>query len=304
MTQTATPAVTLKQLLEAGVHFGHQTSRWNPKMKRYIFAARNGIHIVDLAQTVRLLEEACQWVSEMVRNGGSLLFVGTKKQAQEIIQQEAARSGQFYVNNRWMGGMLTNFTVIQQRFRRMKELRDQRDAGALEQLSKKDAAKLGDELDKLERNFGGMAEMKKLPAAVYIVDPRKEHIAVTEARKLEIPVIAITDSNCDPELIDWVIPGNDDAIRSVRLITSRLADACMLGRAAGAEAVIGERDAEELEQKPPAAASLQPEEIAVPIPPEEFEYVLDEEEVKPAPFVEEEEFARELEGIDEQDRIK
>ena len=297
--------VSMKQLLEAGVHFGHQTRRWNPKMKPFIYTERNGIHIVDLAQTVRLLEEACQWVTETVRNGGSLLFVGTKKQAQEIIQQEATRSGQFYVNNRWMGGMLTNFTVIQQRFRRMKELRDQRDAGALEQLSKKDAAKLGDELDKLERNFGGMAEMKKLPTAVYIVDPRKEHIAVTEARKLEIPVIAITDSNCDPELIDWVIPGNDDAIRSVRLITSRLADACLLGRAAaGAETVAGEREAEELEQKPPAAASLPPEEIAVPIPPEEFEYVLDEEEVKPAPFVEEEEFARELEGIDEQDRIK
>ena len=201
------PAVTLKQLLEAGVHFGHQTSRWNPKMKPYIFTARNGIHIIDLAQTVNLLEDAYKWVIEQVATGGSILFVGTKKQAQGIIEEEAKRGHQFYVNHRWMGGMLTNFQIIQQRFSRMHDLREIRDTGGLEHLTKKDAAKLEDELDRLERNFSGMAEMKKLPAAVFVVDPRKEHIAVTEARKLKIPVIAITDSNCDPDLIDYVIPG-------------------------------------------------------------------------------------------------
>ena len=191
-------AVTLKQLLEAGVHFGHQTSRWNPKMKPYIFTARNGIHIIDLAQTVTLLENTCKWVTEQVATGGAVLFVGTKKQAQGIIEEEARRSRQYFVNHRWMGGMLTNFTIIQQRFARMRDLRELRDTGGFEHLAKKDAAKLEDELDRLERNFGGMAEMKRLPAAVFVVDPRKEHIAVTEARKLKIPVIAITDSNCDP----------------------------------------------------------------------------------------------------------
>ncbi|MGI8610060.1 MAG: 30S ribosomal protein S2 [Candidatus Dormibacteria bacterium] len=330
-------AVTLKQLLEAGVHFGHQTSRWNPKMKPYIFTARNGIHIIDLAQTVKLLEEACKWVTQEVANGGSVLFVGTKKQAQGIIQEEAKRSGQHYVNHRWMGGMLTNFTVIQQRFNRMRALREMRDTGQFEQMSKKEAAKLEDELDKLERNFGGMAELKRLPSAVYVVDPRKEHIAVTEAGRLKIPVIAITDSNCDPELIRHVIPGNDDAIRAVKLITARLADACIEGRASrpqdkdeeGAEgpSVVPEPAAVAAAvaaaaappEALPEAPVQQPESAAVAVaekpavaepepaeaPPAEVQQdeVPEDEEVKPEPEVDEEEFAKELEGLDEQDKM-
>src|SRR6266550_1479361 len=201
------PLVTLKQLLEAGVHFGHQTSRWNPKMKRYIFTARNGIHIIDLQQTVKLLDDASTWVKDVVGGGRMVLFIGTKKQAQESIELEARRSGMPYVNHRWMGGMLTNFTV-----------------------SKKAITQLEEEYQRLERFFGGMAEMKRLPGAVYVVDPRKEHIAITEARKLGIPVVAITDSNCDPDEIDHVIPGNDDAIRAVKLITSKIADAALEAR--------------------------------------------------------------------------
>jgi small subunit ribosomal protein S2 len=328
-------AVTLKQLLEAGVHFGHQTSRWNPKMKPYIFTARNGIHIIDLAQTVNLLQEASKWVTQEVATGGSLLFVGTKKQAQGIIQEEAARSGQFFVNHRWMGGMLTNFQIIQQRFSRMRDLRELRDTGGFEQLAKKDAAGLEDELERLERNFSGMAEMRRLPAAVFVVDPRKENIAVTEARKLKIPVIAITDSNCDPELIDWVIPGNDDAIRAVRLITGRIAEAAIAGRAmrADTEAEAAEgADAEAAAEVPVAelagvagAAGVTPAEVSaapaalpdVPAPaveaapvatpePPSAEAAADDdeaEEVKPEPEFAEEEFAKELEGLDEQDKM-
>ena len=343
------PAVTLKQLLEAGVHFGHQTSRWNPKMKPYIFTARNGIHIIDLAQTVNLLEDAYKWVIEQVATGGSILFVGTKKQAQGIIEEEAKRGHQFYVNHRWMGGMLTNFQIIQQRFSRMHDLREIRDTGGLEHLTKKDAAKLEDELDRLERNFSGMAEMKKLPAAVFVVDPRKEHIAVTEARKLKIPVIAITDSNCDPDEVEYVIPGNDDAIRAVRLITSRIAEAAIEGRGmradAEAEAEEGEgttgggepaRELEpagvvaaagvttaELEAAPSAAPEVEepaatpaaapeveepaapPPEVAVPTPEPTAAsgQEAEDEEVKPEVEVDEEEFAKELEGLDEQDKM-
>ena len=324
-------AVTLKQLLEAGVHFGHQTSRWNPKMKPYIFTARNGIHIIDLAQTVKLLEDACKWVTQQVADGGSILFVGTKKQAQGIIEEEAKRSGQHYVNHRWMGGMLTNFTVIQQRFNRMKALREMRDSGQFDQMSKKEAAKLEDELEKLERNFGGMADLRRLPSAVYVVDPRKEHIAVTEARRLKIPVIAITDTNCDPELIDFVIPGNDDAIRAVRLITARIADACIEGFAIprgpgtkdeeGAEgaSVVPEPAAVAAAVAAAAAPETAPAATAVaerPVVAEEAlveapEAVLlekkvtdDEEEVRnPEPEFQEEEFAKELEGLDEQDKM-
>ena len=320
-------AVTLKQLLEAGVHFGHQTSRWNPKMKPYIFTARNGIHIIDLAQTVTLLEEACKWVTAEVANGGSILFVGTKKQAQGIIEEEAKRSGQHFVNHRWMGGMLTNFTVIQQRFNRMRALRELRDSGQFEQLSKKEAAKLEDELDKLERNFGGMADLKRLPSAVYVVDPKKEHIAVTEAGRLKIPVIAITDSNCDPELIKFVIPGNDDAIRAVKLITGRLAEACIEGRASRAQ----DKDEEGAEGPPvvpepaavaaavaaaSAASQPAPDSAVAPVAVAEKPVLTepelvdapdaevdDDEEVKPEPEFQEEEFAKELEGLDEQDKM-
>jgi small subunit ribosomal protein S2 len=318
-------AVTLKQLLEAGVHFGHQTSRWNPKMKPYIFTARNGIHIIDLAQTVSLLEDACKWITQEVANGGAILFVGTKKQAQGIIEEEAKRSGQHYVNHRWMGGMLTNFTIIQQRFNRMRALREMRDSGQFEQLSKKEAAKLEDELDKLERNFGGMADLKRLPSAVYVVDPKKEHIAVTEAGRLKIPVIAITDSNCDPDLIKFVIPGNDDAIRAVKLITARLAEACIEGRASraqdkdeeGAEgpsvvpepAAIAAAVAAAGAPQPGPAAAASP--VAVEAPGvAEVELVdapaaeVDEDqEVKPEPEFQEEEFAKELEGLEEQDKM-
>jgi len=223
------PLVTLKQLLEAGVHFGHQTSRWNPKMKRYIFTARNGIHIIDLQQTVKLLDDASGWVKEVVGGGRMVLFVGTKKQAQESIELEARRSGMPYVNHRWMGGMLTNFTVMRRQIERLNTLRAIRNNGGFTG-SKKAITQLEEEYQRLERFFGGMADMKRLPGAVYIVDPRKEHIAVTEARKLNIPIVAITDSNCDPDEIDHVIPGNDDAIRAVKLITSKIADAALEAR--------------------------------------------------------------------------
>jgi small subunit ribosomal protein S2 len=223
------PLVTLKQLLEAGVHFGHQTSRWNPKMKRYIFTARNGIHIIDLQQTVKLLDDASNWVKDVVGGGRMVLFIGTKKQAQESIELEARRSGMPYVNHRWMGGMLTNFTVMRRQIDRLNGLRAIRNNGGFTG-SKKAITQLEEEYQRLERFFGGMAEMKRLPGAVYVVDPRKEHIAVTEARKLAIPIVAITDSNCDPDEIDHVIPGNDDAIRAVKLITSKIADAALEAR--------------------------------------------------------------------------
>ncbi len=223
------PLVTLKQLLEAGVHFGHQTSRWNPKMKRYIFTARNGIHIIDLQQTVKLLDDASNWVKDVVGGGRMVLFIGTKKQAQESIELEARRSGMPYVNHRWMGGMLTNFTVMRRQIDRLNSLRAIRNNGGFTG-SKKAITQLEEEYQRLERFFGGMAEMKRLPGAVYVVDPRKEHIAITEARKLGIPIVAITDSNCDPDEIDHVIPGNDDAIRAVKLITSKIADAALEAR--------------------------------------------------------------------------
>src|SRR2546430_8919237 len=222
--------VTLKQLLEAGVHFGHQTSRWNPKMRTYIFTARNGIHIIDLQKTVRLLDDAYDFVRTIAASSRPVLFVGTKKQAQETIQTEAARSGMYFVNRRWMGGMLTNFSTMQKRIRRLFELRRMQQEGQLEQLSKKEANRLQDELDKLMFHFDGLADMKRLPGAVFVVDPRKEHIAVTEANRLKIPVVAITDSNCDPDLITFVIPGNDDAIRAVKLLTGKIADACQDSR--------------------------------------------------------------------------
>ena len=223
------PLVTLKQLLEAGVHFGHQTSRWNPKMKRYIFTARNGIHIIDLQQTVKLLDDASTWVKDVVGTGRTVLFVGTKKQAQESIELEARRSGMPFVNHRWMGGMLTNFAVMRRQIDRLNSLRAIRNDGGFTG-SKKAITQLEEEYQRLERFFGGMSEMKRLPGAVYVVDPRKEHIAVTEARKLGIPLVAITDSNCDPDEIDHVIPGNDDAIRAVKLITSKIADAALEAR--------------------------------------------------------------------------
>ena len=222
--------VTLKQLLEAGVHFGHQTSRWNPKMKQYIFTARNGIHIIDLQKTVKLLDDALDFVKGTAASGRPVLFVGTKKQAQETIQTEAVRSGMFFVNRRWMGGMLTNFSTVKRRIERLQELRRMQQSGAFEKMAKKEAKRNQDELDRLMFHFDGIADMKRLPGAVFVVDPRKEHIAVTEANRLKIPVVAITDSNCDPDLIQYVIPGNDDAIRAVKLLTGKMADACLEGR--------------------------------------------------------------------------
>jgi len=217
--------VTMKQLLEAGVHFGHQTRRWNPKMAEYIFTERNGIYIIDLQKTSRKINEAYAVVRQVVEDGGEILFVGTKKQAQDSVKIEAERCGMYYVNQRWLGGMLTNFTTIRSRIERLKELEKMEADGIFDVLPKKEVIELKKEKDKLKRNLSGIKEMKKLPDLVYIVDPRKEVIAIQEARKLGIPIVAIVDTNCDPDEVDYIIPGNDDAIRAVKLITSKMADA-------------------------------------------------------------------------------
>lgn len=217
--------ISMKQLLEAGVHFGHQTRRWNPKMAEYIFAERNGIYIIDLQKTVKKVEEAYQAVAEIVKDGGEILFVGTKKQAQDSIKEEAQRCGMYYVNERWLGGMLTNFTTVKTRIKRLKELDAMIEDGTMDLLPKKEVAKLMHEKEKLDRNIGGIKEMKRIPDCMFIVDPRKEKIAVQEAHSLNIPIVAIVDTNCDPEEVDYVIPGNDDAIRAVKLIAGRIADA-------------------------------------------------------------------------------
>ncbi len=227
--------VSMKQLLEAGVHFGHQTRRWNPKMQSYIFTERNGIYIIDLQKTVRRLEEAYNFVRDLVADGGTLLFVGTKKQAQDTIEHEAGRCGMFYVNQRWLGGMLTNFSTIKTRVERLRELEALMETDQLSLLPKKEQRQLLHEKAKLEKYLKGIKDMSELPDAVYIVDPRRENIAVKEARRLEIPIVAIVDTNCDPDEIDYVIPGNDDAIRAVKLITSRLADAVLEGRQIAAD---------------------------------------------------------------------
>jgi small subunit ribosomal protein S2 len=227
---TADTLVAMKSLLEAGVHFGHQAKRWNPKMRRYIYTERNGIHIIDLQQTVEGLQQAYNFVADLVASGGSLLFVGTKKQAQETIREEAERCGMFYVNQRWLGGTLTNFVTIRQRLNYLKDLEERKARGEFDQLPKKEAKKLEDQIAKLNKLLGGIKGMDRLPSAVYIVDTRKEHIAVTEARRLGIPVVAIVDTNCDPDDVDYIIPGNDDAIRAIKLITSKIADAVIEGR--------------------------------------------------------------------------
>ena len=222
--------ISMKQLLEAGVHFGHQTRRWNPKMKPYIFTERNGIFIIDLQKTVRKVDEAYNFVKELAMQGGTILFVGTKKQAQESIETEAKRCGMFFMNQRWLGGTLTNFKTIRGRIAYMKELYKMEENGSFDQLPKKEVIKLKIERDKLQKNLGGIAEMTRMPDAIFVVDPRKEHIAVSEARKLNIPVVGIVDTNCDPDEIDYVIPGNDDAIRAVKLILSAMANAVLEGR--------------------------------------------------------------------------
>jgi len=222
--------ISMKQLLEAGVHFGHQTRRWNPKMAEYIFAERNGIYIVDLQKTVRKVDEAYKAVSEIIGDDGTILFVGTKKQAQESIKEEAIRCGMYYVNERWLGGMLTNFKTMQGRVGRLKELEKMQEDGRMALLPKKEVAKLEHEMEKLQRNLGGVKGMKRVPDVMFIVDARKERIAIQEARSLGIPIVAIVDTNCDPDEIDYVIPGNDDAIRAIKLIAGKLADAVIEAR--------------------------------------------------------------------------
>ena len=247
--------VSMKQLLEAGVHFGHQTRRWNPKMAKYIFTERNGIYIIDLQKTVRKLEEAYMFVRELAADGQEILFVGTKKQAQDSIREEASRCGMPYVNARWLGGMLTNFKTIKQRIKRLEQLKAMEEDGTFDLLPKKEVTKLKLEIEKLEKFMGGITQMKRQPATMFIVDPRKERIAVAEAKKLGIPIVAIVDTNCDPDEIDYVIPGNDDAIRAVRLISAAMADAVMEGKQmnidAAAEAEAGE-EAEAATEQPSA----------------------------------------------------
>ncbi len=237
--------VSMKQLLEAGVHFGHQTRRWNPKMAPYIFTERNGIYIIDLQKTVRKLEDAYNYVRDLSADNGTLLFVGTKKQAQDSIREEATRAGMPFVNARWLGGMLTNFKTIQNRIKRLQQLKAMKEDGTFDLLTKKEAAKLDLEIEKLEKFLGGITGMKKIPDAMFIVDPRKERIAVAEAHKLGIPIIAIVDTNCDPDEIDYVIPGNDDAIRAVRLISGAMADAVIEGRQGVQDTDVEEAPAEE-----------------------------------------------------------
>jgi small subunit ribosomal protein S2 len=241
----------MRQLLEAGVHFGHQTRRWNPKMKPFIFAERNGIHIIDLAQTVKHLESSLDFVRETVAHGEYVLFVGTKKQAQEPIAQEAARAGQPYVNKRGLGGMLTNFTTIRKRISLLEQLEARQGAGDFERMTKKEAAKLTDEMTKLTLTVGGMRKMKRVPGAVFIIDPHRERIAVTEANKLEVPVVATGDTNVDPDEIDHIIPANDDAIRSIRLLCTLIAEACIEGQQ--------ERAARSVEPEPEVALTAEPE---------------------------------------------
>lgn len=223
-------AISMKQLLEAGVHFGHQTRRWNPKMAKYIFTERNGIYIIDLQKTVRKVDEAYNFMRDSAMEGKNVLFVGTKKQAQESIESEAQRCNMFYVSNRWLGGMLTNFGTIRKRVDRLNEIDEMEKNGQFDILPKKEVIKLQHEREKLENNLGGIRNMKSLPGLLFVVDPKKEHLAVDEARKLSIPIVAITDTNCDPDLIDYPIPGNDDAIRAVKLISSKMADAVLEGR--------------------------------------------------------------------------
>lgn len=240
--------ISMKQLLEAGVHFGHQTRRWNPKMKKYIFTERNGIYIIDLQKTVKKVDEAYKYVKDIAANGGSILFVGTKKQAQESVRDEATRSGMFYVNQRWLGGTLTNFQTIRKRISRLKDIERMEEDGTFEVLPKKEVVDLLKEKDRLVKFLGGIKEMNKLPDAMFVIDPRKERIAIAEAHKLNIPIIGIVDTNCDPDEIDYIIPANDDAIRAVKLLTSKMADA-----------VLEVKQGEELEEVQEVEGEEQPE---------------------------------------------
>jgi len=267
------PYVTMKELLEAGVHFGHQTRRWNPKMGHYIFGARNGIHIIDLQKTVQFFKTAYNYVVERVADGGLVLFVGTKKQAQDAIAEEAKRCGMFFVNHRWLGGMLTNFSTISRSIARLKEFEAMKEDGSLRRFPKKEVLMMEKKAAKLERSLGGIKNMGRLPDIVYVVDPRKEDIAVMEARKVHVPLVSIVDSNCDPTEVDYPIPGNDDAIRAIRLLTSRVADAVLEGKKLAEERLQGQLDKE-------AAAALMAE--AAPAPAQEVVFP-EPSEVQPTP---------------------
>jgi small subunit ribosomal protein S2 len=248
-TPAGEPPISMRQLLEAGVHFGHQTKRWNPKMRPYIFGSRNGIHIIDLQQTVQLFRKAFNFVVETSAAGRPVLFVGTKKQAQDVMIDEAKRCGQFFVTHRWLGGTLTNFRTVKGSVERLRSIEKMAEDGTFDRLSKKEVLSLTRERAKLEGSLGGIKNMGQLPGALFIVDPNKEHIAVAEARKLDIPIIAVTDTNCDPDLIDYVIPGNDDAIRAIKLFASRVADGVSLGQKFGRERAATHREREPEEQK-------------------------------------------------------
>ena len=275
--------VSMKALLEAGVHFGHHTRRWDPRMKPYIFTERNGIHIIDLQQTVVKLGEAYGFVRDLVADGGTILFVGTKKQAQEAVEQEAKRCGMFYVSQRWLGGMLTNFRTIQTRIKRLEELERMKDEGELERLPKKEAAQLEEEAARLERLLAGIKTMKTLPDAVFIIDPHKERIAVAESRRLEIPIVALVDTNCNPDEIDYVIPANDDAIRAVKLLCGKIADAVVEG-----QNIRQSLEAEKEEAEAGQAASQRPEEAAATEPVGEVAPEVTEKPAETAPEVSEE----------------
>jgi small subunit ribosomal protein S2 len=242
-------SIGMKQMLEAGVHFGHQTRRWNPKMKPYIFGARNGIHIIDLQKTVKLFDKAYQFIVNTVADGYSVLFVGTKKQAHDSVVEETERCGMFYVVNRWLGGTMTNFQTIRKSINRLKDLEAMKRDGTLNRYTKKEALQMEKEMAKLEKNLGGIKNMDEVPGAVFIVDPKKEHIAIKEARKLGIPIVAIADTNCDPDEIDYIIPGNDDAIRAIRLICSKIADACIEGHGIAEERLRAEDEAKAAQEE-------------------------------------------------------
>ncbi|CAK8718845.1 Small ribosomal subunit protein uS2 [Candidatus Electronema halotolerans] len=251
--------VTMRQMLEAGLHFGHQTRRWNPKMKPYIYGPRNGIHIINLDATMRMFRKACAYLTDVAANGGTILFVGTKRQSQAVIKEQAQRCGMFYVNHRWLGGMMTNFQTIKNSVDRLKRIEAMQKDGSINRFPKHEILKMEKERVKLERNVGGIKEMRKLPDVLLVIDPRKEDIAVDEAKKLGIPVVALTDSNCNPDGVDYIIPGNDDAIRAVKLITSQIADAILEGRGAAGEAVPTNID--ELEAEMSAKAFVEPTEV-------------------------------------------
>jgi small subunit ribosomal protein S2 len=288
----------MKQLLEAGVHFGHQTRRWNPKMKPYIFGARNGIYIIDLQKTVQLFKTAYNFVVDTVSQGRSVLFVGTKKQAAEAIQDEAKRAGMFYINSRWLGGTLTNFVTIKKSIERLNKLEEMKADGSINQYYKKEIIQLENQMDKLRKNLGGIKEMDRLPGAIFVIDPRRENIATAEARRLGIPVVAVVDTNCDPDEVDYIIPGNDDAIRAIKLMASKMADACLLGRSRYEEQNRGGAEAPDkgdlapldraglvVEMKnPKAQAAPQPVPAAAAAEPTLAEPTLAEKEPEPKPI--------------------